>query len=106
MPTLKHNDPDLAPPETLVQVTAPHFCAGIVIRQGKCVEAAPILAWCVGKSRGFLSNYFHRKRWRAVIKVAKPVPTPLKNLPPPAAQWPQSRVSTSRAEAIVKGDVR
>lgn len=106
MTTLKHNQPDLTPPETLVQVTAPHFCAGIVIREGKCVEAAPVLRWCIGQSRSYLSAYFHRKRWRAIIKVAKPTPTPLKNLPPPAAKWPPSTVARSRAEAVIKGSVR
>lgn len=35
----------------LAQVTAPHLCAGIVLRDDVVVEAAPILRWMVGKSR-------------------------------------------------------
>lgn len=50
----------------LVQVTAPHFCAGIVINErGMCVEAAPILRWCIGKRTGFLQDYVKRKGWKA-----------------------------------------
>jgi len=40
--------------QRLLQVTAPHFCAGAVWqkREGKwvCVQAAPILKWMVGLS--------------------------------------------------------
>lgn len=55
--------------ERLIQVTAPHFCAGIVIKDGQCVVAAPILKWAIGKDSDYLSRYFRRKGWRAVEKV-------------------------------------
>lgn len=48
----------------LIQVTAPHFCAGIVIKDGRCVDAAPILKWAIGKDWGYLTSYFRRKGWR------------------------------------------
>lgn len=47
----------------LVQVTAPHFCAGIIVRRDKVIEAAPILQWTLGKPYSWLRRYFARKRW-------------------------------------------
>ena len=58
--------------ETLVQVRAPHFVAGLVVTDGRCTDAAPILRKaCIGKSSQQLRNYFIRRGWRAVI-----VPSP------------------------------
>ncbi len=54
--------------EKLVQVTAPHFCAGLVMRDKVCVEAAPILKWCVGKGEHYLSHYFKQKGWKATTR--------------------------------------
>src|SRR5262245_40073478 len=34
--------------EILVRVVAPHFVAGVVARDGRIVEAAPILYWMMG----------------------------------------------------------
>jgi hypothetical protein len=51
----------------LVQVRAPHFCAAIVLTNGIVTDAAPILAWTLGKRRADLSTYFQQKGWRAVI---------------------------------------
>ena len=50
--------------ETLIRVTAPHFCAGIVIKGDRCTDAAPILGWCVGKNQAKLAAYFVRKGWK------------------------------------------
>ncbi len=36
--------------ETLVRVTAAHFCAGLVALDGRVIEAAPILAWARGRA--------------------------------------------------------
>jgi len=61
------------PDEILVRVDAPRtqkepgFCAGIVMRGGAVVEAAPILAWTKGRTRISLKAYFAAKGWRAVI---------------------------------------
>lgn len=52
----------------LVRVVAPHFVAGLIIGEDDiCTDAAPILSWAVGKPRAVLSDYFHRKKWRASI---------------------------------------
>lgn len=50
----------------LVRVEAPHFVAGLEFNgAGMCVNAAPILKWCVGKRAQFLRDYFQRKGWKA-----------------------------------------
>lgn len=51
----------------LVQVTAPHFCAGVVLKNERVVRAAPILEWAMLWERKALSSYFRRKRWKAVV---------------------------------------
>lgn len=53
--------------ELLVRVVAPHFVAGLGVRDGVCVWAAPILRWAVGKSADELRAYFARKGWRASL---------------------------------------
>lgn len=55
----------------LVGVDAPHFNAGLILRDGICVEAAPILSYCIGKDRAWLSAYFRRKGWKAVVENAE-----------------------------------
>lgn len=46
------------------RITAPHFCAGLVIDTNSiCVEAAPILHWAVGRELRQLLPYFQRKGW-------------------------------------------
>lgn len=49
--------------EVLVRVEAPHFCAGLVAKDGICIDAAPILRWTVGKTSKELAAYFARKGW-------------------------------------------
>ena len=51
----------------LVAVDAPHFYAGIVMDGDRCVKAAPILAWAIGKTRAELSGYFRKHRWKAIV---------------------------------------
>jgi len=61
----------------LYQIVAPHFVAGLVMRDVRCADAAPILGWAVGKSYAELDGYFRRKQWRAIylgptfVKLAK-----------------------------------
>lgn len=57
------------PPENaiLVQVTAPHFCASLVLVDDTCTEAAPILKYAIGKRREWLRDYFRQKGWKAVV---------------------------------------
>ena len=56
--------------ETLVRVAAPHFCAGLVVVNDVCTEAAPILGWAVGMNANHLRAYFKRKGWKATIAKA------------------------------------
>jgi hypothetical protein len=52
----------------LVRVEAPHFVAGIEVNErGMCMNAAPILKWCIGKKTDFLRDYFKGKGWKATI---------------------------------------
>jgi hypothetical protein len=55
------------PEETLVRVVAPHFVAAFVMVNGRCTEAAPILAWAIGRDADELRRYFLRKKWGAMI---------------------------------------
>jgi len=50
--------------ENLFQITAPYFCAGIVVINGNVIAAAPILNWAIGKSTNDLFCYFQQKRWK------------------------------------------
>lgn len=66
-------------PTHLWQITAPHFCAGIITTNGICTEAAPILAWTIGKSRQELREYFTRRTW-LVKRIATEI-KPAENRP-------------------------
>jgi hypothetical protein len=56
------------PEPKFVRVVAPHFVAGLDIGvNGRCIEAAPILAWAIGKTEDELRAYFRRKGWTASI---------------------------------------
>ena len=47
----------------LVRVEAPHFVAGMILVEGVCREAAPILRWMRGKPWPVLLNAINRYRW-------------------------------------------
>ena len=47
----------------VVQIAAPHFCAAIVARDGKCVEAAPILRYMIGWDGKQVAAYCVHKHW-------------------------------------------
>lgn len=49
---------------TLYRITAPHFCAGLVVdTSGRVTLAAPILGWTRGKRWLDLHAYFARRVW-------------------------------------------
>jgi hypothetical protein len=49
---------------TLWQITSKYFCAGLETdAAGVVVKAAPVLRWCVGRTRAALRPYFARKGW-------------------------------------------
>lgn len=53
---------------SLWQITAPHFCAGLLLDQdGICYLAAPILSWAVGKTQMKLETYFRKKNWEVQL---------------------------------------
>ena len=49
-----------------LQITAPHFCAGIVLdaAHGGCVKAAPILKYMIGWHYGEIKQYCYVKGWQ------------------------------------------
>lgn len=49
---------------TIWQVTAPHFCAGVIERGGIIIEAAPILRWAISEPLAKFGLYCQRKGWQ------------------------------------------
>jgi hypothetical protein len=54
---------------TLVRVTAPHFCAGLIVRNGVVTGAAPIIRWAMGKPWTEVERYCNKKRWKVELFV-------------------------------------
>lgn len=42
--------------DNLIRVVAPHLVAGLIIQDGHCIHAAPILGWAVGMTDTALSE--------------------------------------------------
>jgi hypothetical protein len=51
----------------IAQITAPHFCACLVLANDRVDRAAPIIAWMTGKPLAFVRSYCARKRWLLTI---------------------------------------
>ncbi len=52
----------------LLQVTAPHYCAGIILDEDQyVVGAAPILSWTIGWKARKLIGYFKSKGFKVQI---------------------------------------
>lgn len=50
---------------TLYQITAPHFCAGVVVGKYDCImKAAPILKWAIGTHIDSFLSYCSKKNWK------------------------------------------
>ena len=76
--------------ELLIRVTADHYVAALVLnRDYKCIDAAPILAWAIGKNWPEIQRYFQRKGYR------------VKNLTE-GDQWQQSESSGSESQADIQ----
>lgn len=58
----------------LIRVTAPHYCAGLVIKDDVCIHSAPILKWCRGKNLQELILYFTKKEYEIEMLNANDVP--------------------------------
>jgi len=59
--------------EVVVQIVAPHFTAGIVMRGDRVVEAAPIVGYMRVKrwTRGKVKEYCAEKGWKATVVSSK-----------------------------------
>lgn len=53
--------------ETLVQITTPYFCAGVVARDGIVREAAPIVRYMKGWDGIRVADYCRSKGWSWVV---------------------------------------
>jgi hypothetical protein len=51
----------------LVRVEAPHFVAGLVLQDGVCTRAAPILRRFIGQEAAAIRVAIHDQGWRASI---------------------------------------
>lgn len=58
--------------ETLARVEAPHFVAGFVVAEGRCIKAAPIIRYFVGKPSDWIRDYCRQKKWKAITVPALP----------------------------------
>jgi hypothetical protein len=52
----------MSEPGDLYRVVVPHFVAGVIVREGVVVEAAPILRWAVGKRLLALETWAKNKK--------------------------------------------
>lgn len=50
--------------DDLIIVTAPHFVAGVCLRDDVAVRAAPILKYMIGWSFARIEQYVARKGWK------------------------------------------
>ncbi len=59
--------------ETLYQITAPHFCAGLVVREiegsGVVIAAAPIIYFTLHWSEERMLDYFYQKNFKVAFKL-------------------------------------
>jgi len=56
--------------DRLWQITAPHFCAGIIESGGRVTTAAPIIGYMISKPMAWVHRYCTGKRWM-LEKVGK-----------------------------------
>ena len=50
----------------LYQITSPYFCAGIIVTNGWCTQAAPIVHYMKGKSSTWIASYIQKKGWKVI----------------------------------------
>jgi hypothetical protein len=56
--------------ETLYQVSAPHFTAGVLVYSGVVTKAAPILKWAIRQDFTEFRKYAKSKGW-TVARVSR-----------------------------------
>lgn len=47
----------------LLRFTTHYACAGAVFNEGRCTQAAPILKWALGKTKGEVKRIATQKGW-------------------------------------------
>jgi hypothetical protein len=57
-------EPAPRPPAPALRISAPHFCAGVVLRDQRAVMAAPIVQYMIGWWREHIEGCCESKRWR------------------------------------------
>ena len=55
----------------MAQIDAPHFCAGIDLKDDKVVAAAPILKYMMGWNRDRVRSYCEKKGWTIRAKMVE-----------------------------------
>lgn len=53
--------------EILASIEAPHFLCGIVLRNDRVIEAAPIVKYMKGWSRARVRDYCQEKDWSVSV---------------------------------------
>jgi hypothetical protein len=56
----------------LAAIDAPHFYAGIVLRDDKVIEVAPIVSYMMDWRRDQVRDYCRRKRWKVLVVRSEP----------------------------------
>lgn len=49
------------------QVDSNYFCAGLIEKDGKVIEAAPIQKWMIGKNIEYIKEYCVKKKWKLLL---------------------------------------
>jgi len=49
---------------TMIRIEVPHFVAGVVLRNGRVVRAAPILQYMMGWRQPRITEYCYKKGWK------------------------------------------
>lgn len=61
--------------EILASIDAPHFFAGIVLRNDKVIEAANIVRYMKGWSRDRVRDYCKQKDWKVKVVTMSEAPS-------------------------------
>ncbi len=58
----------MAKGEQVIQITAPHFCAGVILANGRITDTAPILHYMKWWDCAAVVAYCQRKGWRWEVR--------------------------------------
>jgi hypothetical protein len=48
----------------LYQITSGYYCAGFIIKNGKVINAAPIIRWMMGRHIDYVTQYCTYKKFK------------------------------------------